>query len=571
MSTRVHVGIEMEDHTASGDAVSHRNCAQVFGDKVRRFPGLLWHSTCKFGGFLKNYLERFDQRVWKFLGSWWHTIWKVGEEDYRRVIHALKVGVALTLVSQLYLIDPLHKRFDDSGIWAVMTVVVVLEFNAGATFYKGLNRGLGTFSAGFLGCFIEYISDASGHIFRAVFISVAVCLVGAGATYMRFVPSIKKNYDYGVVIFLLTFNLITLSSYRVDNVLNIAKERFYTIGIGCGICLCMTLLIFPIWSGQDLHNSTLTKLEGLAKSIEACVKEYFNDNDTEGVGQEIDDIIYQGYRVVLDSKSNDETLAVYASWEPRHAKHKIPCNQYLKLGTVLRQFGYTVVALHGCLQTEIQTPKSVRALFKDPCIRLACEVSKALTELASSVKNHRHCSPEILSDHLHEAIEDLNTAIKSQPRLFLGADENHAGNMLALAAAHATQKQQKEKEAKISLSSVKTDSSALLEWKTKSKTDPSTLLEWRAKRAPEADRKTLRPQLSKIAIMSLEFSEALPFAAFASLLLEIVARLDGVIEEVEELGRVAGFKEFNHGDDQIIVTCERPSERDNHLPSHAAE
>lgn len=97
--------------------------------------------------------------------------------------------------------------------------------------------------------------------------SIAI-FTGATATYMRFFPYIKKNYDYGVVIFLLTFNLITVSSYRVQNVLKIAHERLYTIAIGCGICLFMTLLIFPNWSGEDLHNSTVSKLEGLARSIE---------------------------------------------------------------------------------------------------------------------------------------------------------------------------------------------------------------------------------------------------------------------------------------------------------------
>lgn len=85
---------------------------------------------------------------------------------------------------------------------------------------------------------------------------------------MRFFPYVKKNYDYGVVIFLLTFNLITVSSYRVSNVLKIAHQRLYTIAIGCGICLLMSLFAFPIWSGEDLHISTVLKLEGLAKSIE---------------------------------------------------------------------------------------------------------------------------------------------------------------------------------------------------------------------------------------------------------------------------------------------------------------
>ena len=98
--------------------------------------------------------------------------------------------------------------------------------------------------------------------------SISCTLPGFTATYLRFIPYIKKNYDYGVVIFLLTFNLITVSSYRVHNVLRIAKVRLYTIAIGCGLCLIMSLLIFPNWAGEELHNSTVTKLEGLARSVE---------------------------------------------------------------------------------------------------------------------------------------------------------------------------------------------------------------------------------------------------------------------------------------------------------------
>lgn len=47
---------------------------------------------------------------------------------------------------------------------------------------------------------------------------------------------------------------------------------------------------------------------------------------------------------------------MYARWEPRHTRrcHKFPSQQYIKVGSVLRKFGHTVVALHGCLQTEIQ-------------------------------------------------------------------------------------------------------------------------------------------------------------------------------------------------------------------------
>ncbi|KAG7547100.1 Aluminum-activated malate transporter [Arabidopsis suecica] len=541
-------------------------------------------------------------------------LWSVGKEDPRRVIHALKVGLSMTLVSLLYLMEPLFKGIGSNAIWAVMTVVVVLEFSAGATLCKGLNRGLGTLIAGSLAFFIEFVANDSGKVLRAIFIGTAVFIIGAAATYIRFIPYIKKNYDYGVVIFLLTFNLITVSSYRVDSVINIAHDRFYTIAIGCGICLFMSLLVFPIWSGEDLHKTTVGKLQGLSRSIEACVNEYFEEKEKEKTDSK--DRIYEGYQAVLDSKSTDETLALYANWEPRHTLrcHRFPCQQYVKVGAVLRQFGYTVVALHGCLQTEIQvslitlimscfvinlklilifvfkTPRSVRALFKDPCVRLAGEVCKALTELADSISNHRHCSPEILSDHLHVALQDLNSAIKSQPKLFLGSNlhrnKHQNGSVSSNKHQNGTVSQRNNsyigkdlngdvslqntetgtrkvtetgsrqgQNGAVSLSSFRTDTSALMEYRRSFKNSNSEM-------SAAGERRMLRPQLSKIAVMtSLEFSEALPFAAFASLLVELVARLDNVIEEVEELGRIASFKEYDNTRDPTAddVRCEKPA------------
>ncbi|XP_058086347.1 aluminum-activated malate transporter 12-like [Magnolia sinica] len=492
-------------------------------------------------------LKRFPKRAWE-------KLWQVGRDDPRRVIHSLKVGTALTLVSLLYLMEPLFKGIGQSAIWAVMTVVVVMEFTAGATLCKGLNRGLGTLCAGSLAFLIEFVANKSGRVFRGVFIGIAVFIIGTGSTYVRFIPFIKKQYDYGVVIFLLTFNLITVSSYRVHNVLHIAHDRFFTIAIGCAICLFMSLLIFPNWSGEEFHKSTVSRIEGLAISIGACVKDYFEEAEDESVRSNASkDPIYQAYRAVLDTKSNDETLALFASWEPRHSIHchRYPWQQYVKLGAALRHFGYTAIALHGCLESEIQTPRSVRALFRDPCIRVADEVSKVLLQLANGLRNRRHCSPEVLSDRLHKALQDLNSKIKSQPRLFLGSNHIQANNMLAVAAAAAERRH--DKDAGVTLSSVKTDSSALLEWRTKRVGDKSF-----------SERKVLRPQLSKIAITSLEFSEALPFAAFASLLVESVVRLELVIEEVEELGKVACFKEYVEQPDREMFVPTRQRMEPNH-------
>lgn len=70
------------------------------------------------------------------------------------------------------------------------------------------------------------------------------------------------------MIFLLTFNLITVSSFRQEDVVPLARDRLSTIAIGCAICLFMSLFVLPNWSGEDLHSSTVRKFEGLARSIE---------------------------------------------------------------------------------------------------------------------------------------------------------------------------------------------------------------------------------------------------------------------------------------------------------------
>lgn len=80
---------------------------------------------------LKKRTRVYMETTKRFLGLTSREIWKVGQDDPRRTIHSLKVGLSLALVSLLYLLEPLFKGVGENVIWAVMTVVVVLEFTAG--------------------------------------------------------------------------------------------------------------------------------------------------------------------------------------------------------------------------------------------------------------------------------------------------------------------------------------------------------------------------------------------------------------------------------------------------------
>lgn len=56
---------------------------------------------------------------------------KIAKDDPRRIIHSMKVGLALTLVSLFYYFRPLYNGFGEAGMWAILTVVVVFEFTVG--------------------------------------------------------------------------------------------------------------------------------------------------------------------------------------------------------------------------------------------------------------------------------------------------------------------------------------------------------------------------------------------------------------------------------------------------------
>ena len=104
--------------------LGHLNMA-VAGDAV---SGISGEATRKKS--IAVFTEKM--RVWACLV--WKKISKVGRDDPKIVIHSLKFGISLTLVSLLYLMEPLFKGIGETAIWAVMTVVVVLEFTAGSYF-----------------------------------------------------------------------------------------------------------------------------------------------------------------------------------------------------------------------------------------------------------------------------------------------------------------------------------------------------------------------------------------------------------------------------------------------------
>lgn len=55
----------------------------------------------------------------------------IATSDPRKVIHGVKVGMALSLVSLFYYMRPLYDGVGGNAMWAVITVVVAFEYSVG--------------------------------------------------------------------------------------------------------------------------------------------------------------------------------------------------------------------------------------------------------------------------------------------------------------------------------------------------------------------------------------------------------------------------------------------------------
>ncbi|KAK1428262.1 hypothetical protein QVD17_17092 [Tagetes erecta] len=312
------------------------------------------------------------------------------EQNMQKIIHSIKVGFALVLVSLLYLLDPLFEQVGENAMWAIMTVVVVFEFFAGATLSKGLLRGVGTILGGGLGCLAAILADDLGKIGNAAVVCSSVFIFGAAATYCRSIPSIKRKYDYGFMIFILTFNLVAVSGLRANKVIELARERLSTIGMGFAVCIFTSLLVFPMWASDELHHLTHSKFDKLACCIEDCMKAYSN---VVGEKERKPRINVKDCKAIMNSKSSDESLANFARWEPWHGRFGLyyPWEKYIQMGELIRELASIIHSMQKCLESPLQPSTSLQQAIKEPCKSVGMSLGLTLRELGQSIKKMKRC------------------------------------------------------------------------------------------------------------------------------------------------------------------------------------
>ncbi|KAG8659013.1 aluminum-activated malate transporter 10 isoform X2 [Manihot esculenta] len=379
--------------------------------------------------------------------------------------------MALTVVSLFYYMRPLYEGVGGNAMWAIMTVVVVFENTVGATISKSLNRVFGTCLAALLAFSVHWVACKAGEKFEPWIVGASVFLLASATTFSRFIPSVKQLFDYGAMIFILTFSLVAFSGYRVDELFELAHQRLATIIIGTSLCILVSMLIWPIWAGQELFALINGNMDKLANSLEGYVAEYFNPDDSNKN--------LLAYKCILNSKASEESMANFARWEPAHGcfSFKHPWKQYPKIGAAMRSCAYCIEALGSCIDSENQAPEFIKKHLSTACLRVSSTSSSVIRELAEIIKSMKRSSNvDFFIEEMNIAVEELQEALKSLSKL------------------------------------------------------------------PNPPESKNTETAASVAIETVPLVEVMPAVTFASLMIEISARIKGIVKAVKELAKVAEFK-----------------------------
>uniref|UniRef100_A0A1D1ZHH4 Aluminum-activated malate transporter 9 n=3 Tax=Anthurium amnicola TaxID=1678845 RepID=A0A1D1ZHH4_9ARAE len=239
---------------------------------------------------------------------------------------------------------------------------------------------------------------------------------------------------------------------------------------------------------------------------------------------------------------------------------KYPWKSYVKVSGALRHCAFMVMALHGCILSEIQAPPELRQVFRSELQRVGNEGAKVLREIGNRVKTMRKLCPGDVLLEVHEAAEELQKKIDRRSYLLVNSEyweigkrpenmEDTLDGLIVNERENRNLAMKSRSEAILDLRYVQIpkswdvqDSHTGFNSSYFSGGSPDNMIQ---KQISWPVRHSFKVEASpnEEESRTYENASALSLATFASLLIEFVARLQNLVDSFEELSALAKFQE----------------------------
>lgn len=230
-------------------------------------------------------------------------IWQAGLRT------AAAAGIALA-VSQLL---SLHQ-----GYWAVVTSIVIMQANLGASLQAAADRLMGTLAGAALGFVVAYLTPSTtfGTLGGLVLATGLLAMLAAHNPSFRIAP--------------VTAAILLISDPSHVDASTSALHRVTEIGLGCFMGVAVSLLVFPSRAESRLRNEISHALALLAQLITAEMQGPEDKTADEAVTSLSEDI-YASYdkinKLTKETEEEKATRLAHGAFDANGLKH---CLRHLR-------------------------------------------------------------------------------------------------------------------------------------------------------------------------------------------------------------------------------------------------
>ena len=162
------------------------------------------------------------------------------DSSSRRLIFAVKVGIATMLTTLLTLVDDIY-AFNELGAWATITVVITMQPTVGSTTNKGIQRCLGTVFAAAVAALVGVSARELLPWPEAgkVVVGLAVCLVTVLLNWLSTRPEYAA-WQYSLFLSYLTFDFLVLRAYRETPAASLSRVLMIVAGVALALVVMWT-------------------------------------------------------------------------------------------------------------------------------------------------------------------------------------------------------------------------------------------------------------------------------------------------------------------------------------------